>query len=337
LFLLPFAGLTQQHAAMPDTIFLDASWKITKHRDLAKFYRQISSKDVDSVIVVRDFYLSTGIKQMVGTYLYEMKPSNQNGRFHYYYPTGNLKAIYDYKWGIIHGELRRFYKSGILKSIEQFDMGTKVDTTWTFYENGQMHKVLVQNEEFSKENPSDKFTTQRLVSSFSMNGISEVEDGEGEYKDYFLSGKLKSTIQYQNGFPHGKWTKYTGHKKRISSIMVFKNGRFIKGEVYENGKKDVFSSLQRQAYFPSGIRGLEEYIDENIGSCSEGFNNEVIILVDVSTEGKVTLEQLLSGNVNACQLEEIHVLMSNMPLWVPAIHDGKYVEGSRSIKISFSK
>ena len=337
LILLPTLGQAQQHAASPDTIYLDANWNITKHRTQAKYYREMMSTDKDDLILVHDYYLESGTIQMIGTYIKEMKPTNQHGRFKYYFPNGNLKAIYDYKHGIIHGELMRYYNNGELKSIEQFDMGTKVDTTWTFYDNGQLHKILRINKDFSDANPSDKFKKNLLIAAYRRDGETLVNNGKGEYQEFYLSGKLKTTIEYENGFPHGKWTLYSGLKKKKSCEMTFKNGRFIKGEIYDNGKKDIFSSLQRKAYFPTGIVGLEGFIDEHIGGCEDGFANEVIIMVNISTTGNVTLDQIISGNTNACQYEEIMMMINNMPLWKPAIYDGKYVEGSRSIKLNFTK
>lgn len=339
LLLSPYLGLSQAplNAAYKDTIFLDVNWSITKDRTKAIYYRQITPKSEDSLLLVRDYYIDSDILQMVGTYAREMKQANQYGHFIYYYPNGNRKATYDYQWGLIHGELRRYYTSGILKSIEQFDLGTKVDTSRSFYPNGQLRIIEVQNLDFSSDNPSDRYKKTRLISAFGIDGDVQVFNGKGQLKEYYLSGKLKTQINYVNGFPHGTWIKYAGQKKKKNCVMTFKNGTFIKGEIYENGKKDIFSSLQRSAYFPTGKRGLEKFIYENIGNCTDGFENEVIILVNVSTQGKVRLEQVLSGNVNACQLEEIQNLVDNMPLWVPAVNIGQYAEGSQSIKINFSK
>jgi antitoxin component YwqK of YwqJK toxin-antitoxin module len=337
LLLVGAESFSQSQAASPDSLFLDASWKITKHRSLAKYFREYYITGEDSIITVHDYYLSTGNKQMIGTYVKEMKAANQNGRFQYFYENGSIKAIYDYQYGIIHGELRKFYKNGQLKSVEKYDLGTKVDTTWSYYSNGQLRMIQVQNKDFSAENPSDKFKRTRLISAYGKTGETQVSNGLGIYKEYYLSGKTKSSIEYMNGFPHGKWIRYSGEKKKVSCEMTFKNGTFIKGEMYDNGKKDIFSSLQRKPYFPSGIRGLDKFIDDNTGSCKSGFDNEVLALVSVSTRGKVSLEQIISGNVDACQLEEIQMLISNMPLWAPAVQDGIYTEGSQTIRITYSE
>jgi antitoxin component YwqK of YwqJK toxin-antitoxin module len=334
--MLNFASHGQNQAASPDTLFLDASWRQTNYRELATYYREFIYHEEDSLVSVHDYYLSNGRMQMVGTYIKEMKPANRNGRFRYFYETGVLKSTYDFYYGILHGEVRQYYENGQLRSIEQYDLGTRVDTTWTYFSNGQIHKIQVQNKDYSPKNPSDKFMQRKLISAYSKNGETQVYNGNGVYEEYFLSGKKRLEIEYENGVPHGKWTRYSGEKKKASCEMTFKEGRFIKGEIYDNGKKDIFSSLNRKAYFPSGIRGLDKFIDDHIGGCTEGFNNEVIALLYVSTDGLVELDQIISGNVNACQLEEIQNMIKNMPHWVPAVQDGKYIEGSQSIIIPYN-
>lgn len=332
-----FQAISQEQAASPDTLFLDQFWNQTNYRELAKYYREYFQEDEDSLLTVHDYFLSTGNKQMIGTYIKEMKPSNRNGEFLYYYENGSIKSTYDFYYGILHGEIRQYYENGQLKSIEQYDLGTRVDTTWSYFSNGQLHTIQVQNKDFSPKNPSDKFKKRRLLYAYGKDGETQIVNGNGTYTEYFLSGKKKVEIDYQNGFPHGKWVRYTGVKKKIGCEMTFKEGTFIKGELYENGNKDVFSSLNRKPYFPTGIRGLDKFIDDHIGGCEEGFKNEVIALLYISTDGIVQLDQIISGNVNACQLEEIQNMVRNMPHWVPAISDGVYVEGSQTIRISYDK
>ncbi|MCB9224093.1 MAG: hypothetical protein H6582_07965 [Crocinitomicaceae bacterium] len=328
----------QEHqAASPDTIFLDVSWNITQYRELAKYYRETYYNSEDSLLTVHDYYLSSGRKQMVGDYLKTLRPENRHGKFQYFYENGELKATYDFYYGILHGEIRQYYGNGQLRSIERYDFGTRIDTTWSYFSNGQIHKIQVQNKDFSPKNPSDKFKKTRLIYAYGKDGEPQVLSGEGTYIEYFLSGKKKVEIEYEDGFPNGKWIRYTGVKKKVASEMTFKHGTFIKGEIYENKKKDIFSSLNRKAYFPTGIKGLDKFIDDHVGGCTDGFKNEVIVLLSVSTDGIVFLDQIITGNVSPCQLEEIQNLIRNMPPWVPAVADGVYVEGSQSIRIPYDE
>lgn len=272
---------------------------------------------------------------MIGTYHGEMKRSNQTGEFKYFYPDGNVKAIYDYNGGVIDGSLKKFYPNGNLKSVQQYDLGIQIDTVKTFYENGGIQKVSVLNKDFNRDNPSYKYCKEKVVEAYSKDGEMIIEDGNGVLTEYFLSGKKRTEIEYENGVPHGKWIKYTGKKKKKSAVMTFKQGKFIKGEIYDNGKKDVFSSLSRKAYFPSGLRGLDKYLDDNLGNCNDIKDNELILMVTIERDGKVYFDQLISGDVGPCQLEELQMLVKNMPLWAPAIENGRYIEGDQAIRVRY--
>ena len=318
-----------------DTIFLDLRWNITEDRSKAVYFRKQAMNPNDSMLKVLDYYLESGELQMVGTYHREVGPFNQHGEFQYFYPDGTLKAVYHYNYGVTDGVIKKYFDNGQLHTVEHYNMGRQVDTIRTYYKNGQLRKLEVMNPDFSRKNPSDQFKETLLLHAFSNDGTIQVKNGTGVYKDYYLSGRKKSIIEYEEGFIHGKWIRYTGVRNKVGSVMVFKRGRFIKGSMYENGKKDIFSSLKRQAYYPTGLEDLDEFINENTGNCPDGFSNDVLVLVNISTEGFVEMEQVISGNVNACQLEEIQNLIRNMPHWVPAVVNGIYVEGSQTIRIKY--
>lgn len=318
-----------------DSIFLDVGWNITNNRASARYYREIKKTDKDSIILVHDYYLENNGIQMIGTYHGQMKRSNQYGVFKYYYLNGNIKAEYEYQGGLVNGHLKRFYENGSIKSIEKFDLGSQIDTVFTFHENGKPYKTERINLDFSTENQADRYKKRILISAYSEDGTAMVEDGNGDFLQYYLSGKKRTSIQYQNGFPHGKMIKYTGQKNKVSSILYFKEGRFIKGELFDNGKKDIFGTLSRKAHFPTGIRGLDKFIKVNIGNCEATEESEFLVMITITKEGHVFFEQVVSGLVSPCQLEEIQMLVRNMPVWIPAIDNGKYVEANQAIKVIY--
>jgi hypothetical protein len=220
-------------------------------------------------------------------------------------------------------------------SIEKYDLGIQIDTIKNYYENGQLRKIEVVNPEFNPKNEAEKFKRVFLLEAYTPEGEQQIINGNGEYVEYFLSGKKRSSIEYEGGFPHGKMILYNGQKKKRSSKMTFKHGKFIKGELYDNGKKDIFGTISRKAYYPTGIRGLDDFIELNIGSCEDMDDKEFIIMVAITTEGRISFEQIISGNASPCQLEELQMLIRNMPIWVPAIENGRYVEANQAIRIEY--
>ncbi|UKN02206.1 hypothetical protein K6119_01575 [Paracrocinitomix mangrovi] len=334
LFLLTFKlSFTQAATRESDTLYLDQHWVVTQ-KDEATYYRKTKFRP-DSLLEVKDYYVSTNNLQMLGYYKGKMNDANRMGKFLFYYEDGTLSASYDFQYGIAHGEIRKYYENGNLKSIQRYDLGAQIDTSWEYYSNGQIHTIQVENDEYLDKNPSDKYKKRRLIMAYSVDGGIQVKDGNGIKRDYFLSGKVKSVINFQNGFPHGKWVNYTGRKKKKQSILHFKDGRFIKGEIYRKGKNDIFSSLSRGAHYPSGFSDLKKYIKTTTGFCKEGFKNEVEVMIHVSASGEVSFEQIIAGNVSPCQLEEIQQMVKNMPAWTPAINEGEYVDGSETFIVRY--
>ena len=331
LILQASSGLWSQS----DSIFLNAGWNITENRASAKYFREIQNTENDSILLVHDYYLENGGIQMIGTYRGSMKRSNQYGEFKYYFINGNLKAIYEYQGGLVSGYLKRYYENGNIKSIEKFDLGSPIDTIFTYHENGAPFKTELINLKYSSENPADLYTKRKLISAYTEDGSAMVENGTGEFIQYFLSGKKRTSIEYENGVPHGKMIKYTGQKNKVSSVLTFKEGRFIKGELYDNGKKDIFGTLSRKAHFPTGIRGLDKFISMSIGNCESIEDADLLVMLTITQEGNVFFEQVVSGTVSPCQLEEIQMMVKNMPIWIPAIENGKYIEANQAIKIKY--
>lgn len=320
-----------------DTIFLDKNWKETDLAENASYYRLTSYNETENLLTVHDFFLGSNTFQMIGYYKgKDVNRRNQHGEFTFFYVDGSIKAVYNYSNGFYNGELKKYHPNGNLSSIYYYRNGVQIDSIIKYYPNGSLKSLEYINAEFDRSDPAMQKTATLLMTYVDSSGVRQISNGNGIYREYFLNGKTKLEIEYLHGLPHGNWTRYSGkRRKKIDSRMVFKNGRFIKGVMYTNGKKDVFSSLYRQTYYPSGIKGLNKFIEENTGQCPDPIKGNISVLVTVSTHGHVSFEQIISGNVNACQLEEIKLMVKNMPDWKPAIRDGRYIEGSFTMMVTY--
>lgn len=317
-----------------DTIFLDENWFETESRADAEFYRKARMTQ-DSLLYIQDYYLETKSLQMIGTYLREMSNENKTGLFTFYYRNGHIKTTYNYINGQLNGKVYKYNEEGVLRSIENYKNDEIADTVWLFHENGQMKFIKILNPEYDAQIPEDLNKEYFLLSAWDEEGNQQVENGTGRFIQFRENGLKELQIDYEDGVPHGEWIRYAPKKRRIASKMTFKEGRFIKGVMYNGFKKDVFSSLYRPPRFPSGVRGLDQFINRQTGNCENSKEKEIRIIINVSKKGQVIFEQVLEGNVNHCQLDEVQDMVKKMPRWIPAVKDGYYIEASYVIRIRY--
>lgn len=319
-----------------DTLFLDHEWKPTKYLALAKYFRIHEYNKKDSSLYVRDHFISNGKLQMTGTYHgFEMLPDQRFGLFKYYHENGNVKAEYEFTAGIIDGYRKRYFENGTLQSVEKYDLGVQVDSVFQYHENGKLAQISLVNKYFNSDDYAAKYSKEFVISVFDSQGNQMINNGNGTWDQFFLNGNKRRSIEYKDGLPDGKWIIYSGQKNKKSCVMEFKKGVFMKGEIINGNNKEVFGTLRRKAFFRSGMRGLDKYITENTKGCREDGTKEIIAIIEIDSQGEVYFEQIISGAVTPCQLEEIQMLIKNMPDWIPAIRDGYFVESSQAIRLKY--
>lgn len=319
-----------------DTAYFNEYWQpVEKYKD-AMYYRESFFVVDDTTYVVQDFYLETNTIQMIGYYKGDVEQGNQNGTFTFFYKDGRVKAVHEYKDGMFHGKAERFYENGRLSSVECYNMGEECDTMTFFYQNGQIKEIKVVNPEYSNTKSSEYFKRYKLLSSWSVDGTEQVVNGTGKLIEFKSNGKTLIEVDYKDGYPHGEWIRYvTGKKNKIASTMNFKDGVFISGEIYEQGKKEIFASIFREPRYPGGREALEEAIARQTGFCEHQYEGEVMVMINVYEDGTAEFEQILSGNPTFCQEDEIRRFIQSMPKWSTAIEKGEYTEASHIITITY--
>jgi len=94
------------------------------------------------------------------------------------------------------------------------------------------------------------------------NVVAEIKDGiyQGEYRQYYSSGKLRSKGQYLDGKKNGRWTTFHENGKMHSSGQ-YRRGKWegVWIDYYEDG------SVRSQGFYVDGARlegRLEKYVTE---------------------------------------------------------------------------
>ncbi|RFC55945.1 toxin-antitoxin system YwqK family antitoxin [Brumimicrobium aurantiacum] len=137
---------------------------------------------------VRGYYLMKGA----------FKENKPEGKWEYYYYTGDLEKITHYKDGKLNGEYDYYYDNGQLNVEGQFEDGEKTGE-WTWYTNSGV---------------------------VDMQG--KFKDGlqHGVWKYNYPNGELSYRAKFKEGLKEGKWTYY------------YKNGKKFKVGHFENDLKN---------------------------------------------------------------------------------------------------
>lgn len=161
-------------------------------------------------------------------YMYkgQFKDDKPVGKFTYFYKSSKVKAIINHDAGTNRSVAYFYHEEGTLMSCGIY-RNMKKDSIWVnftpsqrlstkeTFKNDSLHGMKVIF--FIPEDPNDK--SQRVSATFMYdNGLLH-----GEYKEYFLSGTVKATGQYELNKPAGIWEEFHPNGKR-SALIRYKNG-----------------------------------------------------------------------------------------------------------------
>lgn len=160
-------------------------------------------------------------------YMYrgEFKDDKPVGTFFYFYKSGKSKAV------IEHSETSRsfgyfYHETGGVMSYGRYT-NLKKDSIWAnwdkigrlsskeSFEKDSLHGIKVVY--YLPKDQGDKSQRPMTVSNYSNGQL------HGEFKEYFETGKLKTSGQYENGKKVGVWHSYHVEGGKMS-LERYKNG-----------------------------------------------------------------------------------------------------------------
>jgi len=129
-----------------------------------------------------------------------------------YYADGSLKAIGEFKSGLLHGSYKHYYKNGNLKESSEWKNGRRMGISHFYHKNGNLKSI-----------------------SYYVDGLEN-----GVSKSFYPSGQQKNEFTWQDGNRDGEFIEY------------FKSGQVYKqGEIYlDDG--EIFRSYYLREYYPNG-------------------------------------------------------------------------------------
>ncbi len=153
--------------------------------------------------------------------------TQENGVFYDYNMKGKLLCKGNYVNGAKNGVFEFYYENGNISSKISYNNNNFIDTTSFYFENGSLHQSIA----FSNN-------TFKIISFYDELGNNLLDNGTGmwEYSkpDYSNKNTLKIKGNYNNFERHGEWICFFGDD--IFAEEKFKNGKFISGKYYPNGK-----------------------------------------------------------------------------------------------------
>ena len=173
--------------------------------------------------------------------------------WHYYYENGRKKAIGRFSKGIPRGIWKYYFENGNMKSEGRLD-GTEKEGLWSFYFENDGKKSSGNYVNDQKQGIWNYFFEDGSIKAQAI-----IENGIGEYAEFYPSGTRRMEGRNVNDKSEGEWTYYfeTGD---IEAIGEFKNGLRTGIWMYyhKNGEKSA-SGMYRH-----GVRqGEWEYYHEN--------------------------------------------------------------------------
>jgi antitoxin component YwqK of YwqJK toxin-antitoxin module len=185
------------------------------------------------------------------------------GKFTYYYPTGEIKAVTVFSKNGTIARTQIFTAGGKLMGEGKY-ISEKKDSLWKFYDE---EGVLISEENYLNGNKEGKsklyyrngqLAEERNYKGGEMDGprLKYFEDGQIKYKGQYINGKVEGKVTfyyssgkvdaegvYKNDLKDGDWHYYTedGKPKRTDTYqngrMTSPNPNIIKSEDEEKEKK----------------------------------------------------------------------------------------------------
>lgn len=344
------------------TLFYNSYWEIT-NKENASFYRE-AEYDLNSLKLngeVRDYTLN-GVPLMIGHYSLDKR----NGNFIFYYQNGNTKSQGNYKDDRRVGMWDYYYENGKTKQKAIFYEvpGITLFNITEYYDrNGNQ---LIMNGTGSWINDSIE------SNSLEDNGLFGLL---GQFKDNLRTGTWKlirisdNMIVHTENFRKGRFLSATVYEPLFNSYGTT-NFEFLDKFPDENIDRlkktenlaldttvfpftilsaDVSTILKiitgkdyyiknRRAMYPYGDQSLFMFIAANIkypvSALQNKISGKVYIKVVIDSLGKPKEVTILKGVNRDLDSEALRVI-SLIDNWFPALNEGKPVESTISIPVTF--
>lgn len=192
---------------------------------------------------------------------------NKNGEWRYYYYNSQLEEIVNYTDGKREGIIKTWYLSGARKGV--YDMkNDKLNGESTSYSINDKPSYTTFYKDDNLITSYTGFYPDSIIKAFHVYNNDGKRDGE--QKDFYTSGILKTLSYYKNGKKDGKWLDYWGSGK-IKDEGYYSNDKatgkwkfyYVNGVLQDSGNyvNDETDGLWKYYSYQGQLTGETEYKD----------------------------------------------------------------------------
>ncbi len=212
----------------------------------------------------------------------------QTGEWQYFYENGNLKSKGPLTNGVKNGIWTNYFENGTRKSVGEFVENTKNGMWNYFFEDGTSKaQAFFENGE---GNYKEFFPSGKLK----MEGYNRNEVSQGQWKYYYESGELRGIGNFIDGKREGRWVYYHANGQKSSEGNYLNGLRSGNWNYYhENGNVSSQGSMkddQRNGswnlYYENGIIKSEGQYENGSGVITEYYPSGTILAKGAVINGK---------------------------------------------------
>ena len=129
------------------------------------------------------------------------------GERKYFYPSGKVESVEQYKRGVIEGKFQKFYESGTLRVEQTYVNGALQGESVGFYPNGAVSERVMLRDNEENGPFTEYYENGKIKAEGTYIPGDEGPLENGELKEYDESGTLVRIAECSSGVCITKWKK----------------------------------------------------------------------------------------------------------------------------------
>jgi len=251
-----------------------------------------------------------------------------------YYKNGALRGEAKDNNGRIHGLYVGYYKDGKVRDSGNYHKDLKWGTWRQYHKNGKLFRDLAFKDDLLHGILTEYDTLGNLIAKIESKKGKIINNSVTYYPG---TEKIKSIMPYSNGLEEGEFKIYyiDGRLKRSET---YKEGKYVEGsgklfndEGIEVPFKPVWTNL---TFHGDMTKYMLSHMHYPIKSMEDNIEGTVYVKAIVDVKGRVKETEITTGINDECNAEALKIV--NSLQFDPAVYDDENLEVTRRIYVPFN-